>query len=255
MPADETAQPAPHDPPASQRRRFRRTGTTPIAAPTLGYLAAGSRSPAPVLAEPGGSASNAYKQALERLQAANTGQIFLVTEVAAGVGANAAALNLALTAVGEGLRTVLMDADGSGGGVSQYLRTADGPGLAELAIGTADLERASRLLTVAGKRRLPVIPRGVAELGDTVTSADIADAVDKISEHSDLVFVFVPADSVAAWIAALGAHADGTILAISGRESAKATGEIVKQLIVVGAPVVGVLEYPGANRRKRLAGS
>ena len=236
---------------AAGRRRFRKAAPHQIAAPTLGYIAVGSRSPAPALAEAGGSAATAYAQALQRLQAANTGQLFLITEAVAGTGAGAAALNLALTATAEGLRAVLIDADPSGNGATRYLRTGTGPGLADLAAGTAGLRQASRLLTMPDGRRLPVIPRGTGRpLGD-VGPADLAEAVDKITEHSDLVLIFVPAEARAAWLSSLGAHADGAILSIDGRESTKTISAIDERLEQSGAPIVGVIEFAPRRRRRR----
>lgn len=236
---------------AGSRRRFRKPASGSISAPTLGYVPAVSRAPAPTLAEPHGNAAIAYGQTIERLQAANTDDVFLVTAAGKASNAGDAALNLAVAATRHGLRTVLIDADASGEGPSRYLRTGAAPGLADLARGTAGLDEASRLLDVGEDRRLPMIPAG-SDLGSApLDGSEFADAVDRITEHSDLVLLAVPPSASDGHVSALGAHADGAILVVAAGESQRATQPAADRLSSVGAPVIGLIERANGGRRGR----
>lgn len=219
--------------------------------PTLGYIPPTPDSPAPTLTDPPGEATTAYAQALDRIQAATTAQILLVSEADAGHGATLASLNLGIVATRRGLRTVIIDGDPSGGGPSQYLHTGAGPGLADLASGESDLQESSRLLTIEPDSRLPVIPAGSTEADGEIHAAGLADPIDQISEHSDLIFIVAPAGISDQRAAALGAHADGSLLIVDGRESQRTVAEAVERLASVGAPVTGLIELPRPKRRKR----
>ena len=233
------------------RLRWRRAAENTIDAPTLGYIPPTPACPAPTLADPRGDAAAAYARALDRLQAATTAQVLLVSDAGTSPAATLAALNLGITATRAGLRIVIIDGDPSGGGISRYLRTGDGPGLAELASGAADLAEASRLLTIDAANRLPIIPAGTGDVEAEIEPAHLADPIDRISEHSDLVLIVAPASVSAQRSAALGAHADGSLLVIDVTESQRAVADAAERLTSIGAPVVGLIELVRAGKRKR----
>ncbi len=243
VPRDEEAR-------SRKRRRRRQPRTDAIDAPMIGRVPATSDSPAPTLTDPNGAAATAYRDALERLQAVTTGQTLLVSGAVLDAGTTTVALNLAVTATRVGLRALLIDGDPSGAGPSQFLRTGSGPGLTDLAMGTADLKEASRLLAVDAATRLPVMPAGQPGSEPEPKSTYLADAVDRISEHSDIVFIDVPADLNVGWRAALGAHADGSVLVIGGRESRSDLGAAASLLADVGAPVAGFVLSGKPGRRR-----
>ena len=238
-------------PERKSRLRWRRAAENTIGAPTLGYIPPSPASPAPTLADPRGEAAAAYVQALDRLQAATAAQVLLVSDADKGPGATLAALNLGITATRAGLRTVIIDGDPTGGGISRYLRTGDGPGLAELASGAANLAEASRLLTIDAANRLPIIPAGTVDVEAEIEPAHLADPIDRISEHSDLVLIVAPASVSVERGAALGAHADGSILIVDGTESQRTVADAAERLTSIGAPVIGLIELVRVGKRKR----
>jgi tyrosine-protein kinase Etk/Wzc len=235
--------------PRKMRLGRRPPATEVLGAPMIGRVPPTPDSPAPTLADPGGDAATAYGESLERLQAVTTGQIFLITGERRGAESGLVALNLAVAAAGVGLRTVLIDADVTGAGPTQFLRTGDGPGLLDLAAGEADLKDASRLIAVDGTTRLPVVPRGRTESEEPQWAA-LAHAVDRISEHSDLLLVNLPADAADGWRSSLGAHADGSVLVDTGRESRADLGAAAALLADVGAPVIGFIAGGAAMGRR-----
>lgn len=238
--------------PTKRSRRKRRGGKTggELRAPTLGYIPATPDSPVPALADPEGDAATAYVQALDRLQAASPGRILLVARPDGGPD-DAAALNLAVAATRLGLRCVVIDGDDGGGGPTQFLQTRSGPGLADLAAGTVDLKQASRLLTIDADNRLPMIPAGTADAPGEFDATAIADPIDAISEHSDLVLIDVPVRDAYERLTALGAHADGSILLVGDKLGARERARTAERLATVGAPVIGLIEWAPAKRRKR----
>ena len=238
---------------ASKERRWRRRPTeTVVEAPTLGYIPPNPTSPAPTMADPLGDTASAYLQAVDKLQTVQASGILLVTAVSEGSpGGTIVGLNLAIAATRRGLRAVLIDGDESGGGPTQYLRTGDRPGLAELSAGTATLDLASRLLRIDAENRLPMIPAGSAETDEGMEAASLADPIDRISEHSDLLIIVVPIDASPQRARALAAHADGTLLVVDGQEPARELAETVEGLASFGAPVIGLIELAGPRRRRR----
>jgi Mrp family chromosome partitioning ATPase len=237
----------------TKERRWRKRPTeTVIEAPTLGYIPPSPTSPAPTMADPLGDTATAYLQAVDKLQTVQASGILLVTSVTEGShGATTVGLNLAIAATRSGLRAVIIDGDESGGGPTQYLRTGTGPGLAELSAGTVSLELASRLLRIDAENRLPMIPAGSAGTEAELEAASLADPIDRISEHSDLVIIVVPVDASPQRARALAAHADGTLLVVDGREPAQEVAEAVEGLTSFGAPVIGLIELAGPRRRRR----
>ena len=237
------------------KRRLRRLGrrqprTDAIDAPMIGRVPPTADSPAPTLTDPGGAAAAAYRDTLERLQAATTGQILLVTGAMRNAGATTVALNLAVTATRVGLRALLIDGDTTGAGPSQFLRTGIGAGLTDLASGTADLNEASRLLAVDAETSLPVIPAGRPGSEPEPQSAALAAAVDRISEHSDIVLIDAPLDLSFGWRAELGAHADGSVLVIGGKESRSDLAAATSLLADVGAPIAGFIISGNAGGKR-----
>jgi Mrp family chromosome partitioning ATPase len=240
-PEDAVAEPAPAP-------NGRRNGD----APTLGYVPATPDTPAPTLADPIGEAASAYAQLVERIGELEGARIVLVTAAVKGSGPGLAALNLAVAATRAGKRVVLIDGHADAKGPSQFLRTASGPGLADLVAGRAGLRDASRLLIVERVGRFPMIPAGTWDEEEELAAADLADPIDRMSEHADLVLVVVPGDASAERTTSLGAHADGSLLIVHGGESAGALHTAAQELSAAGAPIVGLVELAPPRRGRSL---
>jgi tyrosine-protein kinase Etk/Wzc len=222
-----------------------------IDAPTLGYIPPDPASPTPALSDPMGDASTAYLQTLDRIQAATTARILMVAAAGTAPLATPAALNLGIAATRLGLRAVVIDGDEAGTGPSQYLRTGRGPGLTDLAAGTVDLTEASRLLTIDASNRLPMIPAGTPDSEPAFDASALADPIDRIHEHSDLILVVTSAATSEQRMEALGAHADGTLLVVNGSEQPGTVAAAAERLASVGAPVTGLIELALPKGRKR----
>ena len=206
-------------------------GTVPVAA-----------TPSPALASPRSAPARAYLAAADHLEENTTGHILLVSSPVPGQGASTVALNLAISATRSGRKVVLIDGDVASEGLSRFGHTEPTPGLIELAAGEATLAEASRLWTLDPDSRLPFIPSGATDRTDKATllrSAQLARAIDELSEHADLLLIDTAPVNWNGAAAPLAAHADGTVLVVSDGAETESITATRERLEEVGAPVIG----------------
>ena len=218
------------------------------AIPLLGTIPDDQRGPAPAMGN--GEAADRYTGLLREIEGHTTGSVLLVSSPSPGQGASSVALNLAIAAARAGRRVMLVDADPSPHGLGQFLSSGSSPGLSDVADGTATLAEASRMWTLEDGTRFPMLPSGDG-LADS-TDLDgilVADALDVVSEHADLLLIDVPPVLWSDATPDLGAHADGTILVTSASASSTVVADAIDRLAAVGAPVVGYVR----NRSKSVA--
>ncbi len=213
---------------------------TGLTAPEMGVIPAYTPVPAPTLSDPDSAAADAYNQMSALVEDATDSTVLLVTGPSPGSGASSVALNLAISSTRAGRKVVLVDGDHDSKGLSSFVRTKDGPGLTELAAGSADLAQASRIWVLDPTSRLPFIPSGARapSNGDGLRSEPVADAVDRLSEAADLILIDTsPATDDEA--IDLAAHADGSILVVPNQTTAATAQAASRRLEEAGAPVVG----------------
>ncbi len=193
-----------------------------------------------IAAPPIGDRAAAYTDVATAVDGTTTGKVFLVTAAAPGHGATTTAINLAIAAARAGRRVLLIDSDEGGYGISRFLATGPVPGFTELALGTASLAEASRLVTIDERTVFPIIPLGHPHENATIlASVAAADAIESVAETADIVLIDAPPVSWSDATAHLGAHADGSILVTTDGAEPSTVSKAVTQLADVGAPVVG----------------
>lgn len=217
--------------------------------PILAYVPTTEGRPTPTLSDPDSDAARAYIDAIAGLERATKGQVVLVSSSSPGLGATTVAINLATAATRMGRRAVLIDADPTGG-VSRYGRTEEVPGWIDLAAGTASLDEASRLWKVDEANSLPVIPFGsdIPERGDALAGMEIANIIDELTEHADLLVVNSAPLNWDSSLPQVATHADGTVLVITPDVDARQLSQISDQLADIGAPIIGYM----VNKADRL---
>ncbi|MDJ0496526.1 MAG: LCP family protein [Acidimicrobiia bacterium] len=210
--------------------------------PILAYVPTTEGRPTPTLGDPDSEAAQAYLDAIAGLERATKGQVVLVSSSSPGLGATTVAMNLATAATRMGRRAVLIDADPSGG-VSKYGRTEDVPGWIDLAAGTADLDEASRLWKVDDANTLPVIPFGsdIPDRGDVLAGMDIANIIDQLTEHADLLVVNSAPLNWDSSLPQVATHADGTVLVVTPEVDARQLSQIGERFADIGAPIIGYI--------------
>jgi LCP family protein required for cell wall assembly len=206
--------------------------------PCLGSIPPIGSTPAPTLVED--ETSDRFTGILREIEGHTTGRVLLVSSPSPGMGASSVALNLAISASKAGRRVMLVDADPSAHGIGRFLSSGTSPGLSDVAMGTATLTTATRMWTLDDGSSFPMLPAGdhPADPAD-LAGILVADALDVVSEHADLIVIDVPPVMWSSATPELGAHADGTILVLTDGADPATVETAVDQLAAAGAPVVG----------------
>jgi len=216
--------------------------------PIIAYVPTTEGIPTPALSMPVSGEAETYLDAIAALERASRGQVIMVAGAGPGLGATTVAMNLAVAATRMGRRAVLIDAD-PGGGMSEYGQSDTTPGWIDLALGAASLKEATRLWRIDEANTLPFIPVGtdVDDRGEALGSLNLADTIDKLTEHADLLIVnTAPVD----WDTSLrhvATHADGTLLVVTPDFDPRRLAPIAEQLVEMSAPIIGYI----VNRAER----
>jgi LCP family protein required for cell wall assembly len=208
--------------------------------PIIAYVPITDGAPTPVLGDPDSAAAEIYLDAVAALERATKGQVIMVSSATPGLGATTVAMNLAAAATRMGRRAVLIDAD-PGGGMSEYGQSDAVPGWTDLASGTASLEEASRLWRIDEANSLPFIPIGtdIDDRGEALASLTLADTIDQLTEHADLLFVNTAPVEWDSSLQQVATHADGTLLVVAPGVDPSGLHEISGKLAEMAAPVIG----------------
>lgn len=204
----------------------------------LGAIPSDDSGPAPALSD--SDAADRYTGLLGEIEGHTTGRVLLISSAVPGHGASTVALNLAIAAARAGRRVMLVDADSSPNGLGRFLSSGRSPGLSDVAAGDATLAEATRMWTLDDGTRFPMLPSGDGHTGHKALSGLlVAEALDTVSEHADLILIDVPPILWSESTPELGKHADGTILVLSDHAQPEAVSRAISQLAAIGAPVVG----------------
>jgi LCP family protein required for cell wall assembly len=213
-----------------------------VTEPILGYIPSTEDGPTPILGDPDSEAAKIYLNTVAALERATKGQVIMVTSATPGLGATTVAMNMATAATRMGRRAVLIDADPEGG-MSEYGRTDAIPGWTDLATGAATLEESSRLWKIDDANALPFIPVGsdIDDRGDALGGLVLADKIDDLTEHADLLFVNTAPVDWDTGLQQVATHADGTILVVTPQVDSRGIAAIGAQLTEMGAPIIGYI--------------
>jgi LCP family protein required for cell wall assembly len=204
----------------------------------LGAIPSDDSGPAPALTD--SDVADRYTGLLGEIEGHTTGRVLLISSAAPGHGASTVALNLAIAAARAGRRVMLVDADSSVNGLGRFLSSGVSPGLSDVAAGDATLAAATRMWTLDDGTSFPMLPSGDGRTGqDALAGLLVADALDTVSEHADLILIDVPPVLWSESTSELGKHADGTILVLSDNAQPAIVTRAISHLTDIGAPVVG----------------
>ncbi len=204
----------------------------------LGAIPSDTSGPAPAMTD--ADAADRYTGLLGEIEGHTTGRVLLVSSAVPGQGASTVALNLAIAAARAGRRVMLVDADASPNGLGRFLSSGNSPGLSDVATGDATLLEATRMWNLDDGTSFPMLPSGNGATNhEALAGLLVAEALDNVSEHADLILIDVPPVLWSESTSELGKHADGTILVLSDNARADAVADAISQLADIGAPVVG----------------
>lgn len=213
----------------------------PVPAETLGIspaiqpAAAGGLA---TLAPRDSAAAEQYRvlqQRLERLAAKRPMRVVAITSSARGEGRSTTALNLALTAAEDGREVALVECDVRKPCLAQRLDLVPRAGLAEVALGAAELSQA---LCRVG--RLSVLCAGdVKDPAAVLRSPRLSGIIDALRSSFALVVLDVPPALAFADAERLAAAADGAVLVVRAQQTPR---EVVRlALETLGDSAVGIV--------------
>ncbi|BDG08195.1 CpsD/CapB family tyrosine-protein kinase [Anaeromyxobacter paludicola] len=177
----------------------------------------------------------ALQHRLERLAARRPMRVVAITSSARGEGRTTTALNLALTAAEDGREVALVECDLRKPCLAQRLDLAPRAGLAEVALGTAELSQA--LCRVGG---LSVLCAGeVKDPGAVLRSPRLRAVIDALRQSCGLVILDAPPALAFADAERLASAADGAVLVVRAQETPR---EVVRlALDTLGDRAVGIV--------------
>jgi len=209
--------------------------------------------------EPAGYRAEQVRALRNRLVALNPDgepKTLVVTSAVRGEGKTVAALNLAMAfAELERQQVVVVEADLRRPACEQYLNLNPGPGLSEVLLGTAPLERALR---PAGFRRLMLLGAGarVPNPAEVLGASRIDELFHRLKERFQYVVVDTPPVLPSTDAGVLAARADGTLLVVRlERSMRKQTREALRVVQDMGGNVLGTFvtelrgQDPDSDRR------
>ncbi len=179
-----------------------------------------------------------------------------VTSSTRGEGKTFTACNLAITRASHGVRTLLVDGDLKGKGVSRFLElSSDLPGLTDLMTGDGDLGAFMQTFEVSSGRTLFVVPAGA----ETTRSAELLESerfrafLRSAQQKFELVVIDTPPLNVVTDAAAVAASTDAVLLVVRGGYTERAAlDHTLERLHRIGAQTAGIVmndvELPSAYR-------
>jgi polysaccharide biosynthesis transport protein len=193
--------------------------------------------------EPAGYRAEQVRALRNRLVAMNPDgepKTLVVTSAVRGEGKTVTALNLAMAlAELERQQVVIVDGDLRRPNCEQYLNLNPEPGLADVLLGRAAVER---VLRPAGHRSLMLLGAGtrVNNPAEVLGTSRLEELLARLKERFQYVVIDSPPVLSATDAGVLSARADGTLLVVRlERSLKKQSAEAVRQLQDVGGNVLG----------------
>ena len=211
--------------------------------------------PYPAEANPGSDAAEAYHFAVSSLSFALQkveGRSVVVTSSAPGDGKSVTALNLALAAIQDGRRPLLVDADERARGLTRLAGLGIGPGLTDLRKG----EPVANVVDAWQSRNgtsVAFVPAG-RSLDESAAaffrSSDFREALPRLMSGYDIVILDTPPVMSAAETTDVVSQADGAVLVVRQGTPVKDLHDVRQRLSISGTPILGYI----FNRAKGSAG-
>lgn len=238
---------------AQNRRADNREDPAPVLqAPLLGEvpefhappLSADAPIPSPAMLGP--VVAEAYRFAiasLDHMVSNLGGSSLVVTSVAPGDGKTLTALNLAISALRDQRRVVLVDADEHRRHLSELCGRNGSPGLTDLGDEAVPVERCLHDLELADGGSVPVVPSG-GELQHPTTfvrTPAFRKALLRIAEQADLVLLDTPSLLAISDTVAIAGQADGVIFVVNRGTPLRQLRTARERISSTGSPLVGYI--------------
>ena len=211
-------------------------------APLLGEVPELSREQALALDSPDLMPAAPYQFVASALQATLSTGIVLVTSAQRGAGRTTAAAHIATAAARDGVRVLLIDADGRSKRLSALFGLGgESAGITTLAARRATLDECTFSVSLPDDVSLWMVPAGDYTDGapSLFRSAAMAQAGVEMRGKYELVVVDSAPLPHSPDTAALARHADGVLVVVQRRAAVRALRRLAQQMSLYPAPIVG----------------
>jgi Mrp family chromosome partitioning ATPase len=219
-------------------------------APLLGavpnYWEVGATGPAPSVSSPQSAAAGAYDFVVSSLGFAlstTDGNVVMVTSSGIADGKTASALNIAVSATGDGRAPLLVDGDERNRGLTRMSGFAIGRGVTDFEPDT-DPNDLVQKWQVEGGTVIEFLPAGRHLRGDTAQffrSDQFRDALPKLSAQHDLVIIDAPPVLAAPETTDIAAQVDGVVLVVRYGTDVQDIEDARDRLAIAGTPIIGYI--------------
>jgi Mrp family chromosome partitioning ATPase len=211
-------------------------------APLLGEVPEFTRAQALALDSLDAMPAEPYQFVASGLEATLSAGIVLVTSAQRGAGRTTAAAHVATAAARDGVRVLLVDADGRSKRLSALIGLEqEQAGLAALAARQTSLDESTFSVTLDGDVSLWMVPAGdfTDSAPSLFRSSAMAQAVLEMRSKYDLVVIDSAPLSNSPETAALARHADGVLVVVQRGTPVRALRRLSQQMSLYAAPVIG----------------
>lgn len=211
-------------------------------APLLGEVPEFSREQALALDSVDAMPAAPYQFVASGLEATLSAGIVLVTSAQRGAGRTTAAAHVATAAARDGVRVLLVDADGRSKRLSALIGLGhESAGLTALAARQSTLDESTFSVALTEDVSLWMVPAGdfTDSAPSLFRSSAMAQAVLEMRSKYDLVVIDSAPLPNSPETAALARHADGVLVVVQRGTSVRALRRLSQQMSLYAAPVIG----------------
>ncbi len=211
-------------------------------APLLGEVPELSREQALALDSLESMPAAPYQFVASGLQSTISAGVVLVTSAQRGSGRTTAAAHVAAAAARDGVRALLIDADGRSKRLSAMVGLAhESRGLTALAARRATLDECTYSAALTEDVSLWIVPAGdpTDSAPSLFRSSAMSQAVQEMRSKYDLIVVDSAPLPNSPETAALAQHADGVLVVVQRGAAVRALRRLAQQMSLYSAPIVG----------------
>jgi capsular exopolysaccharide synthesis family protein len=181
------------------------------------------------------------------------GRTVLITSARPGDGKTITAANLAIAAMRDGRRVLMIDADERARGLTELAGVRPEPGLTDLADENQSVGLATAQMRLGDNDRIPVVPAGrrLADPAGFFRTGQFRRAIARVKQGADLVVIDSPPLLAVSDTSAIASQADGIVVVVSRGTPLRLLREVRERLEFVGTPALGYVFNRADPRRKR----
>lgn len=180
------------------------------------------------------------------------GATVLVTSARPGDGKTVTAANLAIAAMRDGRRVLMVDADERARGLTKLTGVPPEPGLTDLADDHMPVSLATSHMPLGEDDGLAVVPAGrpLEDPAGFFRTGQFRRAMTRVKQDVDLVIIDSPPVLAVSDTSAVASQADGIVIVVSRGTPLRMLREVRERLEFIGTPALGYVFNRADPRRK-----